>query len=111
MPPGFSWHDRREGTTYQRGVHLTYLYDLTVNQLQVTPAVYPIAEEVEKLNAKLWECVPPRFLDERADWKRLWLEAVHAADVPALRLIQEQGFAFRAVTSPEDWAGLWGKGR
>ncbi|QMW01079.1 ankyrin repeat domain-containing protein [Spirosoma foliorum] len=80
----FSWVDQPNGLTYQ--------YDLSINQAQVTPAIEPHAERVTKLNKRLWELLPPELLDTNDNWKKAWLTAARKLDIATMRFIIEQGF-------------------
>ncbi|MVM33091.1 hypothetical protein GO755_23825 [Spirosoma sp. HMF4905] len=87
--PVFSWVDKFNG--------VTYLYDLSINQAQVTPSVEPQAEWVTKLNKRLWELLSPELLDPKDNWKKAWLTAAKRLDIPTMKFIIEQGFDVNVV--------------
>lgn len=80
----FSWTDKVNGVTYQ--------YDLSINQVQVTPAIEPYSGWVDRLNKRLWEVLPPELLDTKDHWKKAWLAASKKSDIVAIWFIIEQGF-------------------
>jgi hypothetical protein len=83
-----SWVDRAEGRSF--------LYDLSVNQAQVTPAG-PLAKEIDKLNKWLWKVLPPQLLEEPVDWHKHWFDPASHWDVPKMQVILDQGFDVNAL--------------
>jgi hypothetical protein len=97
--PGFSWSDRANG--------LTYLYDISINQAQVTPAIEPHAWRIKQANVNLWKLLPPRILEGPVDWTKLWFETAKLGDVQTLTFILEQGFDVNTQVQPADWTKMW----
>lgn len=102
--PGFAWSDRATNSTY--------LYDLTINQLQVTPAGGPQASEVDRANDSLWHLLPPNLLEENPDWRFVWTEALgvpptYTPNPEILWLVMEQGVDVKPFMRPAEWMKVW----
>jgi hypothetical protein len=69
-----------------------YVYDLSINQAQVTPSDKPYLTGVNQANRQLWEILPPELLEEKTDWKKAWRDAVQKLKIASIRFIIEQGF-------------------
>ncbi|GAB3951278.1 hypothetical protein GCM10028805_31080 [Spirosoma harenae] len=82
--PVFSWVDKANG--------VTYLYDLSINQVQVTPEKQPHTRRVDDLNKALWKFLPPDLMETADHWKSAWLVAARKLDIATMQLIIEQGF-------------------
>ncbi|GAB2579229.1 ankyrin repeat domain-containing protein [Spirosoma areae] len=80
----FFWTDKANG--------LTYLYDLSINQLQVTPSTEPYSGRVNEVNKQLWKILPPQLLDVNGDWEKAWFRAMGRLDIASAKFILEQGF-------------------
>ena len=79
-----AWTDKAHG--------VTYLYDLSINQAQVTPILEPDESLINRLNKRLWAVLPPDLLDTNDNWKAVWLKAAKRLDKDTMLFIIEQGF-------------------
>jgi hypothetical protein len=95
----FSWSDRAS--------NLEYLYDLSINQAQVTPAIEPYAWRIKQANVNFWKLLPPRILEGPVDWTKLWFETAKLGDVQTLTFLLEQGFDVNTQVQPDDWTRMW----
>ncbi|GAB3987303.1 hypothetical protein GCM10028807_07010 [Spirosoma daeguense] len=76
---------------------LTYLYDLSINQAQVTPAIAPYARRVNEANQYLWKILRPEWLEANGNWMPIWFKAAEYWDIAPIKFILEQGFDVNTI--------------
>ncbi|MBD2703847.1 hypothetical protein IC229_24590 [Spirosoma sp. BT702] len=82
--PVFSW--------YNKAKQLTYRYDLSINQVEVTPSVQPELRWESDANKYLWKILPPEWLEANGNWKPIWFKAAERWEIAPILFILEQGF-------------------
>ncbi|GAB3708368.1 hypothetical protein GCM10027592_43420 [Spirosoma flavus] len=87
--PVFSW--------YNQAKQLTYRYDLSINQVEVTPLVQPESRWESDANQYLWKILPPEWLEANSNWKPIWFNAAERWEIAPIKFILEQGFDVNTV--------------